>query len=144
MIDLVRRSMRIVCPSCEATYNVADATLGAAVRQVRCVRCSTVWQVDPAPEPTDSIEVHPDADLPPSIAIPREMSEPAPPPQPMSATHRLPTTLKPPGGMTAVAFAWLLSFAILGATGWAAVIWRSAIMHAWEPSKRLYQWLGLS
>lgn len=143
MIDLVRRSMRIVCPSCEATYNVPDATLGSAVRQVRCARCSTVWQVDQTPGPADPIEDHPDADLPPPIAIPRDVSEPAPPLQPMSATHRLPRTLKPSGGMTAVVSGWLLSFAILGATGWAAVMWRAAIMHSWEPSKRLYQWLGL-
>lgn len=143
MIDLVRRSMRIVCPSCEATYDVPAATLGAAARQVRCARCSTVWQVDPTPAPAAAIEDHHDADLPPPITIPRDVSEPDYSPQPMSATHRLPTTAKSSGGIAALAIAWLASLAILGTAGWAGVAWRAAIIQAWEPSKRLYQWLGL-
>ena len=133
--------MRIVCPSCEATYDVPDVTLGAAGRQVRCARCSTVWQVDPTP--AEAIEDRPEADLPPPIAIPRGVSEPDFASQPMSATHRLPTTEKSSGGIAALATAWLASLAILGAASWAVVTWRAAIMQAWEPSKRLYQWLGL-
>ena len=140
MIDLVRRSMRIVCPSCEATYNVPEATLGAAARDVRCARCSTVWQVDPTP--AEVIEPPPEVDLPPPITIPPDVPEPDFAPQPMAATHRLPTTGKSSSGIAALAIAWLASFAILGAAAWAAVEWRAAIMQAWEPSKRLYQWLG--
>ena len=131
--------MRIVCPSCEATYDVPEAKLGAVAREVRCARCSTVWQVDPPP--AEAIEDHPDAHLPPPIAIPRDVSEPDFSPQPMSATHRLPTTAKSSGGIAALAIAWLASLAILGAAGWAAVAWRAAIMQAWEPAKRGYQWL---
>lgn len=35
--------MLIVCPSCATSYDVEPASLGAHGRQVRCVRCRTVW-----------------------------------------------------------------------------------------------------
>src|SRR5262249_60914941 len=35
--------MRIVCPSCQTSYEVSAASLGAEGRQVRCVRCKDVW-----------------------------------------------------------------------------------------------------
>jgi len=35
--------MRIVCPSCQTSYEVSSASLGAEGRQVRCVRCKDVW-----------------------------------------------------------------------------------------------------
>jgi predicted Zn finger-like uncharacterized protein len=35
--------MLIVCPSCATSYDVEPASLGANGRQVRCVRCRTVW-----------------------------------------------------------------------------------------------------
>ena len=39
--------MLIVCPSCATSYNVDTAKLPAAGRQVRCVRCRTVWHAAP-------------------------------------------------------------------------------------------------
>jgi predicted Zn finger-like uncharacterized protein len=45
--------MKIVCPSCQTSYEVSAASLGAEGRQVRCVRCKEVWfataSEDPAP-----------------------------------------------------------------------------------------------
>lgn len=44
--------MRIVCPNCETSYQLADGALGATGRKVRCARCGTVWHAaaaDPAP-----------------------------------------------------------------------------------------------
>lgn len=40
--------MRIVCPNCETSYQLADGTLGATGRKVRCARCGTVWHASPA------------------------------------------------------------------------------------------------
>jgi predicted Zn finger-like uncharacterized protein len=38
--------MLIVCPSCATSYDVEAASLGANGRQVRCVRCRTVWRAE--------------------------------------------------------------------------------------------------
>ena len=35
--------MLIVCPTCATSYDVEPASLGGNGRQVRCVRCRTVW-----------------------------------------------------------------------------------------------------
>ena len=35
--------MLIVCPNCATSYRVEPASLGAAGRSVRCVRCRSVW-----------------------------------------------------------------------------------------------------
>jgi predicted Zn finger-like uncharacterized protein len=39
--------MLIVCPSCATSYNVDSASLQPNGRQVRCVRCRTVWHAQP-------------------------------------------------------------------------------------------------
>jgi predicted Zn finger-like uncharacterized protein len=39
--------MRIVCPSCQTSYEVSAASLGAEGRQVRCVRCRDIWHALP-------------------------------------------------------------------------------------------------
>lgn len=46
--------MKISCPSCEATYQLADRAIGSTGRKVRCTRCGTIWHAlpdAPAPEP---------------------------------------------------------------------------------------------
>ncbi|WP_237153328.1 zinc-ribbon domain-containing protein [Oryzibacter oryziterrae] len=43
--------MRIVCPSCEASYQLADGALGSTGRKVRCARCGNVWHAFPAEQP---------------------------------------------------------------------------------------------
>lgn len=135
--------MRIVCPSCQATYDVPDATLGGAPRQVRCAKCSTVWGVDPIPEPTPMADEHDDSQLPPPVAIVASDADLMAEPAPIAATHRLPTTRRATGGTIAPAIAWLVSIAVLVAAGWTVIAWRAPIMEAWAPSRRLYQWLGL-
>jgi predicted Zn finger-like uncharacterized protein len=40
--------MLIVCPSCATSYNVDPALMQPHGRQVRCVRCRTVWQAEPS------------------------------------------------------------------------------------------------
>lgn len=39
--------MRLTCPSCESSYQLADGALGATGRKVRCTRCGTVWHARP-------------------------------------------------------------------------------------------------
>ena len=39
--------MLIVCPSCATSYDVEAASLQPDGRQVRCVRCRTVWRAQP-------------------------------------------------------------------------------------------------
>ena len=39
--------MLIVCPSCATSYDVEPARLEPDGRQVRCVRCRTVWRAEP-------------------------------------------------------------------------------------------------
>ncbi len=41
--------MLIVCPSCATSYEVGLASLGPHGRQVRCVRCASVWHAEPTP-----------------------------------------------------------------------------------------------
>lgn len=132
--------MRIVCPSCQVTYDVPDATLGAAPRQVRCAKCTTVWTVDP---PHPAIDEHDDVHLSPPIAITPDVAGTRDEPRPIAATHRLPTTRKASSSTIAPAIAWLVSFAVLVAAAWTVVAWRVPIMQAWAPSRRLFQWLGL-
>ena len=40
--------MLIVCPSCATSYDVNLASLSPNGRQVRCVRCRTVWHAEPS------------------------------------------------------------------------------------------------
>jgi predicted Zn finger-like uncharacterized protein len=39
--------MLIVCPSCASSYDVDPAVLEPDGRQVRCVRCRTIWHAEP-------------------------------------------------------------------------------------------------
>jgi predicted Zn finger-like uncharacterized protein len=48
--------MRIVCPSCNATYEVPAPLLGNAARRLRCARCQREWSVEgPAPAPANAL-----------------------------------------------------------------------------------------
>lgn len=40
--------MRITCPACETSYNIADDKVGAKGRVVRCAGCGTKWTALPA------------------------------------------------------------------------------------------------
>jgi predicted Zn finger-like uncharacterized protein len=42
--------MHIICPNCAASYQVSAAALGAAGRQVRCLRCRSIWLQQPQAE----------------------------------------------------------------------------------------------
>lgn len=39
--------MKILCPNCATSYDVSAGSIGESGRSVRCVRCRSVWFVDP-------------------------------------------------------------------------------------------------
>jgi predicted Zn finger-like uncharacterized protein len=54
--SLTDSPMKIVCPSCQTSYEVSAASLGAEGRQVRCVRCKEVWFATAADDPAPAAE----------------------------------------------------------------------------------------
>jgi len=148
--------MRIVCPSCSATYDVPDALLRGR-RTVRCAACSREWNLtDTAPpEPESLFRPEP----PPAEEVLEGTAEPVPhnrlePPRREGipreaiaraiAMDRLQNAPPPRKGGLGLAVAWVLSFAVLAALAWSAYDYRIAVMNAWPPSIRLYTLLGLA
>ena len=80
-----------------------------------------------------------------SVAARTAASGPAPVPR---VAEKL-TPAEPPSeaargpGLVLAILAWVASLAVLGGAGWAALRWREAVMAAWGPSRRVYEWLGL-
>ena len=162
--------MRIVCPSCQATYQVPDKLLSGPPRKVRCARCGADWLPEPAAKPPAGPSAPP-PDLavpppqppdkpsaaPPEPFIPRESLPPPPPlpPLPTEPQHvampRAAQKLAPNaaaagtgrGQALLLGLGWAASAALLGAAGWAVLARRADIVALWAPSRRLYQWLGL-
>jgi predicted Zn finger-like uncharacterized protein len=149
--------MRIRCPSCSATYEVADALLDPP-RMVRCARCAHDWVAEPvaadptlepsaeaevpAPEPTHEPPSH-------DVAVDERYPEPEPVfgDTPLSAIERLsaPVDLSPRIRRRdrLLTFAWAASFALLAALGVAGYTQRERLMQEWPASKRVYARLGL-
>ena len=141
--------MRIVCPSCEAEYDVPDTMLGRA-RTVRCAKCAREWAPFAAPPPAPPMEsfaemmaAEPEpearapaappaagtlADQAPPIVVPKRMREP-----------------KVPGGPPGVGLVigWLITGAIVLAGMGALVLKRPEVVAFWPPARRLYILLGL-
>ncbi len=136
--------MRVVCPTCNAAYDV-PAPVVAAGRTLRCTACGSQFPAGQALPP----ELPPD--LPPSATPPPAGLVPAPPlvaaPQVDEAARLLPAQGEPPaaaraGASPAVLAGWALSLVVLSAGAAAAVAWRQQIMVAWPPSTRAYAALG--
>ncbi len=118
--------MRIVCPSCNAAYDVPDSVV-AARRMLRCSRCNTDFAAHAADGP------------------------PAPAPAPPAAELRIgeaerfavPSDDGPAAGPARLVLAaWALSLVVIAVAAWAAIAWRAPIMRAWPPSTRVYAALG--
>ncbi len=139
--------MRIVCPNCQATYEVPDALL-AGGKAVRCARCGAEWAplaaaAAPTPEPAEPLpaatpEDHERVEPRLSGYRPRNVDS--------ADDARLPPRddeieLLPRRG--GALLGWLISLAILALLIWAAFAFRSQVMGAWPPSARLYAVLGL-
>ncbi len=164
--------MRILCPSCQAAYEVPDKLLSSGPRKVRCAKCGGDWMAEAEPEPAP-VGGEPEPEMPPAAPrapeglpperLPPEDDEPdLPPPPPVvpqmqpagggpeAVVPRPEEKLVPEPGerpsrkLAVVAgLAWLASVAALAGAGWAAVAFRAEVMAAWAPSKRLFALLGL-
>ncbi len=138
--------MRIVCPACEAEYDVPEA-IGGAGRKVRCARCQTVWvasAVMPAPVPSEPAPAPPAERVPPPLFAdpPRAPSEWGRVDYPLAYDE---TPAADGGGLRGAApwiGAWLLSLVVLGVACWAGYHWRADVIRLWPASERLYAVLG--
>ena len=122
--------MQIVCPACNAAYEVPQTLLKPG-KAVRCARCKGQW-VPSIDAPEASMADTMDTYLPPDEA-------------PMAGTDVVwPARESPLRPSNALRVAWAASVVavLLLATG--AVAGRAGIMHAWPPSIRLYAALGLA
>lgn len=58
--------MLLVCPTCEASYQIDDGKIGPSGRTVRCKKCATVWfaMLSDEPEPLVATEIQPEPPAP--------------------------------------------------------------------------------
>ena len=153
--------MRIVCPSCSAAFEVPKTRL-APGQAVRCARCGADWTPLAAPEPAKVAQ----SGVAQSTVAQSEVAQSEQPPErPLPSRNPEPVTLTKSAVLAAprrtlltpllnrlnlmlmaepaLVAGWTVSIAVLLALVWAAVTWRSDVMHAWPPSERLYTALGL-
>jgi predicted Zn finger-like uncharacterized protein len=139
--------MRVVCPSCEAAYDVPETVLTARP-MLRCARCASDFRPPdllqaPAPAPaamaheTDVLVSQPPA----PVDSPEPVAPPSPPPPPPPALAPQPKIV-PPAGRKRVLAAWAGSVVVIFAVLWLGISHRGAVMRAWPPSVRLYALFG--
>ena len=141
--------MRIICPSCSATYDVPDSLVTPG-RIVRCARCRNEWTpvqgISPgppaAPEPPDSHEPPPAEEPAPRAPEPPPTEEPAPEVR-QSAMDRLSAHPARPATGTGLRIAWAASLVAILALAGAAYAWRAQVVAAWPPSARAYALFGM-
>jgi predicted Zn finger-like uncharacterized protein len=144
---------QIVCPSCDATYQVPDAAL-AAGRRLRCAKCGHLWRApgpamapdvgaDPPAIPIDEAEPHAEAQAESAgeSAADPEPARDIPPAAEADPLHIAAPPRPAPGGM-ALRLAWVASLgAMLGGIG-ALYAWRGEVATAWPPFGHVVGWLG--
>lgn len=154
--------MRVVCPACEAIYEVPESRLVGGRQRMRCARCQHEWDFEPpSAEPANVVpqEAKPPMDVPavePVVAPAAPAPSDSPAPEASTSEEKTPPTLvaeprrarpdadtaEPPRLKRSVLLAWVLSvLVILGVAG-AAVQYRDPLMRAWPPSERVFVWLG--
>lgn len=84
--------MRLICPNCEAQYEVPDDVIPTAGRDVQCSNCATTWffrPVDPADEEArlDAVAADAAPQVQEAPAPRRRQYQPADVPQPAAAGH---------------------------------------------------------
>ncbi|MEL6701097.1 MAG: zinc-ribbon domain-containing protein, partial [Pseudomonadota bacterium] len=47
--------VRLICPNCDAEYEVPDSVIPAEGRDVQCSNCGTTWFFDPSAPVADDI-----------------------------------------------------------------------------------------
>jgi predicted Zn finger-like uncharacterized protein len=145
--------MRLVCPECEASYELPETMFLTGPRMVRCVRCSHAWLGGvPTPEvtaPAEAVVAAPGAEDGMDTLATRRQSPlrrraaPAPteagPIAPLDMGLDPPTT--PRTGMWVLA-GWVFTLVFLAAAGWGGWLYRDDSIEAWPASARLYEVLG--
>lgn len=150
--------MRIVCPACSAAYEVPDRMLGTG-KKLRCARCANEWvppelpatAVERAPVAVPAPVVVPPRPLPP-VPAPAPVSAAAPPPprsEPALHAPALHVDAKPRASADPARPSRLPVLLALGGSALVLValiaavfVWRTAFVHAWPPSQRLFELFG--
>lgn len=148
--------MRLVCPSCSATYEVADAIVPQS-GQVRCARCGGEWRLErpashfvpptsPEPEPEPGPEPEPSAAIielapmlppsPPARQWPDEMLQKISQSEPETAESASRQRRN-------ILAAWLLTLVVIILLVAVFFIFRADIQRVWPPSARLFQLFGV-
>jgi predicted Zn finger-like uncharacterized protein len=104
------------------------APAGTASVLDRLKKPQSLSPADDLDEGTDEFEL-------PPLSVPGFLT-----PGPRLAPESIPAHRSAPSGP---ALGWVVSIAILVGAGWAAVHWRTPIMHSWPPSSRAYAAIGL-
>src|SRR3990167_3607508 len=92
--------MRLVCPNCDAEYEVDASVIPQSGRDVQCSNCGTAWfQIAPDVEADLRAEEALYEPPPPAVPIPAPLpeSEPEPVPQDHIAAAPAPRPPPPPG-----------------------------------------------
>jgi predicted Zn finger-like uncharacterized protein len=137
--------MRVVCPGCDAVYEVPNAVLSGPPRMLRCARCGREWVPEP-PVPAVAAEA-PEAAAPPPYPEPVPFDEPPelPPERSPLLAASAPLVGRPARRPArAAAIGWAATLVFLVAVLSAAYLWRNAIQTAWPPIQRAYASLGIS
>lgn len=149
--------MRIVCPACEATYEVPDRLIGSG-RNLRCKACGHHWHVAPpapeaapedaqtaapAREPPGREPLGPVADQPPAAPPePPPVGTPAAPGQGALPAAGPPALLLALRSGLVLQAAWAVSLLVVGITLLALWQYRAEIAEAWPPATRLFHLVG--
>ena len=124
--------MRIVCPTCDAEYEVQDHLLRPG-RATRCARCGDKWVPlagAEAPEP---------------LAVPEPLPVPVLPlPSGPTAMERLSVPIAEPKGWVGLRLAWIGTILLLIGSVAGLYVERTSVMAAWSPSQRLFAVFGLA
>ena len=123
--------MRIVCPTCDAEYEVQDHLLPPG-RATRCARCGHRW----APVSKDVATPSPSPEPPPLAIFP----VPAGP----TAMDRLSAASARPTGWLGLRLAWIGSILLLIALVAGLYAERTLVTTMWPPSLRLFAAFGLA
>ncbi len=147
--------MRIVCPACEAEYEVPESIVANGPRKVRCHKCAREWQVMPPPgmvvtppPPPPPPAAMPGPEAPPPARAASPAGGPAPlaefaPPLPDPRTAK-PMKVKGGAPSLGLVMAWLLTLAVIGGGLSTAWLMKAEII-AFEPRlARVYKLLDLN
>ncbi|MSO80300.1 MAG: DUF3426 domain-containing protein [Alphaproteobacteria bacterium] len=141
--------MILTCLSCETRFNVPDAAIGTAGREVKCSRCAHRWHAmaaaagpppplrprpalreSPATLPAMTVSVEPaQPPMPPGI-VSRQRAAPPPSPAPKPSPARLRLAV----------LALVAALVLLGGVLW---FLRADLVAAWTPAGRIYAAIGL-